>query len=83
MGKESRSPLKAVESKSVALPTQLEPSDLEYQTFLLLKIRAEQQAHQAEIKTWGEYLARRYSLGATDRVDEAGHITRVEPKESA
>jgi hypothetical protein len=78
MGRESK--LKAVEkaaTEPVALPTHLEPSDLDYQRFMLDKIRTEQAGHQSSINTWSAYLSKRYSLGPTDRVDETGTITRA------
>jgi hypothetical protein len=87
MGKESRTKLVAVEpTKSpldIALPTQIDASELAYQTHLIQKIRSEQQAHQHQLQTWSAYLSQRYQLTPKDQIREDGQIVRVAEKETA
>jgi hypothetical protein len=88
MGKESRSraELKAVETRTsepVALPTKLEPSEIAYTQAMWNRIQRELAEHEGMKKAWLEFLSAKYSLGAQDRVDIAGTITRVPEKEPA
>ena len=80
MGKDSRAKLQAVkteDTRPVALPTQLEPTELDYQRSMLTRIRREQAEHQALLKCWGEFVSTKYSLSAQDRIDENGRLIRV------
>jgi hypothetical protein len=84
MGKESRSPLKAVEKpEPVALPTHLEPSEIAYTQAMWNRIQRELAEHEGMKKAWIDFLTVKYHLGPQDRVDTAGTITRVPEKDPA
>ena len=82
MGKASRAKLAAVpppdeaNKPPIALPTMIDPSELAYQTSLIARIQAEQQAQQASLRYWSEFLSKKYSLGAQDIITVDGHIQR-------
>jgi hypothetical protein len=78
MGRDAR--LTAVEkpkAEPIALPSHLDASELAYQQSLIQKIQDEQKQHQALLRTWTEFLGRKYQLGEKDRITDDGRFVRA------
>jgi hypothetical protein len=80
MGRDSKltavkPPMKVDES--VAPASRMDASELAYQQALIQKIQDEQKQHQALMRTWTEFLGRKYQLGEKDRITDDGRFVRV------